>query len=167
WARTPPAPDAWRPIFKQPGTELAARYGAAGETVSVYVAYYPRQLPGSELINQQNRLVDENGPWRAIGNGKRSVTAAGSNREIRQTEIRSGRRQLLVWDWYALGPFSTVNPYVGKAVQLYRQAVDRRDDGAAVFLATEIVADKATAEARLAAFMNAASEPLDAALGPR
>jgi len=117
-ARDPPAvADDWRPVFPVAGGRVHGVLAVAGRPVDVFVAYYWRQGPESELIAGNNRLHD-GAHWRYMSSGATTADVAGTPLRVATERLAgpSGQRRL-VWYWYWVNGRFSSRPWVAKLLQ--------------------------------------------------
>ncbi|HBV21654.1 MAG TPA: exosortase A [Nitrosomonas sp.] len=126
----------WKPIYiGDPGKFEQHYINNENKMVSLYVTYYYNQRQGNELINSGNVLVPEmDSPWRKIHEAKRSVMINSRDVTIRQAQLRSRSRNLLIWSWYVLGGDETINPYMAKALLARNRLLSGNDMGAEIMI---------------------------------
>ncbi len=92
----------WQPFYHHPDLTLAGRYERSGVAVEVHVVHYRDQTQDKELFNSRNRLWDED-PWQKtwmrLGESRQSTDVAVPA-HVRETRVRYGERQLVLWSWY-------------------------------------------------------------------
>ena len=91
-------------------------YQVRGGNVSLFIAYYPFQKQGTEVINELNRVSN-----------KKSWHTKYSHARLKHLQVHDVMEQViensrnekrLVWYWYNIGGQLTVNKYEAKALQL-------------------------------------------------
>ncbi len=152
----------WKPIYVNPTETVSADYAQGAEKVGLYVAYYGAQHQGSELINFQNVLAKEKAAWHVTAQRSASVNLAGDSREVKESRLRAGEGDLLVWQWYWANGHHLDSPYWVK----FHEAIDKltvgRRRGAGIVVYTSVDDTVAEARKRLAAFTVSAMPALDA-----
>jgi EpsI family protein len=148
--------DSWQPVYRG-AIPLRGVYNKDGETIHLYVGYYPRQGQGVELINELNRIANPDS-WQV----SRSVTIDPEQAEhgVIEAELDSlytGRR--LVWYRYRVAGHYTTSPYVAKLLQI-AGLLSGKADASIIAVATDMHNDARDARERLADFMFSMEKPL-------
>lgn len=105
----------WEPKY-QGSMSLKKDYQASTEEISLYIAYYPRQKQGEEVINDLNRISNTK-IWRAKYTRPRIKSLVGHKVMEQLIENNQGIKRL-VWYWYNISGWVTVNKYEAKGLQL-------------------------------------------------
>jgi exosortase A len=116
WHRVPESPMHWQPTFRGADAETLKTYADENNPVTYYVAFYTHQRAGSEVVNEMNRLADEE-IWRRMGSGSRAVNIDGHLLTIRVLRLASTKAKRLVWYWYWVDGHFTGNHYLAKLFQ--------------------------------------------------
>lgn len=153
--RADPAPlSDWQPDYKGGDASLTQTYRKGSKAVSLYIAYYPHQHEGAELVTSTNVIVRQKHPvWNNVGESKRAVAVGSQPLQIVQTKLRSPTLRLLVWNWNCIGDISTVNAYYAKMLEAKARLLGRRDDAAAIILSSPYDGDMESAAAVLQEFI--------------
>jgi exosortase A len=155
----------WRPRYGTPAASLFEVYRKGERRVAVYIAFYRHQKQGAKLITSQNVLVEPMDPaWGNVGSSSRSEDLGAGAMDIRQTQLRSVRQRLLVWDWYRVSGRDLGNPYLAKALLARDRLLGRGDDAAAIILAASYDLRPETAEEALRQFAREMLPSIDSAL---
>ena len=126
----------WRPRYEGASASFFQTYRKGDRTVGVYVGYYRNQRQGAELITSQNIMVQQKHPvWANVGESHRMTQLGNAAVEIRETNLRSLRQRLLIWDWFYVAGRELTNPYVGKLLLARDRLLGRGDDAAAIIIA--------------------------------
>ena len=120
----------WEPQYAGFSEKLIARFESSAGIVDVYVVYYANQKQGSELINVNNTLTDQE-RWVALDRtlSRRSVEIGQEEmHEVNSIVISdaSGLDQA-VWYWYNVGGSNTASEITAKLYQFSSLASGRRD----------------------------------------
>lgn len=119
--------DDWRPVFPGASGRFLRVYRDGAESVYLYSAYYERQRQGAELIKWGNRVYDGQ-VWVRVASGVREVKlASGQRLRVRETVIRSGPTDRVVWSWYRIGDRVTASALDAKLLAAWE---DLRHGGA-------------------------------------
>ena len=116
WHRVPELPVHWQPTFPGADAESVQAYADENSRVTYYVAFYTHQRPGSEVVNELNRLADEE-VWRRVGSDSRTAKIDGQLLTIRVSRLASGKTKRLVWSWYWVDGNFTGSLYMAKLLQ--------------------------------------------------
>lgn len=134
----------WKPIFPGAGAELLQRYGAGERTVDLYIAYYPRQRQGAEVVGWENKLADAD-RWLRLGGGSTEAVVDSTRSKVAYTRFRSGSATLLVWHWFWVDRTVTASPHMAKILHLKQTLLS--SGRAAAFVAIAARYDETPAEA--------------------
>ncbi len=136
WSLEDKAVTDWRPNYQGAATSVFQAYRKGGRVVVLYVAYYPTQRRGAELVTSTNVMVVQKHPvWSNVGELRRKEKLGTDPLSIRQTQLRSMPQRLLVWDWMFISGFELTNPYLAKVLFAKNKLLDHPDDGAAIIVA--------------------------------
>ena len=91
-------------------------YLVRGGHVSLFIAYYPFQKQGKEVINDLNRISNKK-IWRTKYPHAR-VKHLQSHDLLEQIIENKKNEKRLVWYWYNIGGDVTINKYEAKLLQL-------------------------------------------------
>jgi EpsI family protein len=116
WHRVPEPPIHWQPTFPGADAETLQAYADESNRVTYYVAFYTHQRADSEVVNEMNRLADEE-VWRRLGSESRAVDIDGHLTTIRVLRLASTKTKQLVWYWYWVDGHFTGNRYLAKLLQ--------------------------------------------------
>ena len=105
----------WMPEYTGAITRKQA-YRKGDERIDLYIGFYLTQKQGEELINDLNRIGDQD-IWYSR-NPRGRLHQAGDRVVLEQLLERGGGQQRLVWYWYRVAGRYTVNPYQAKAFQV-------------------------------------------------
>ena len=111
----------------------------SSEPIGLYVAQYLEQKQGSEVVNSQNRLFNNQMPrWRIAEKNKKLVKLNGHEIEVVSAVVQGPRDNILVWYWYRVGGYRTTNNYIAKLREVKSKIIDGRRDAAIFSVATAI-----------------------------
>jgi exosortase A len=105
----------WMPVYKG-SIEQKMDYKKQTDTVTLYIAYYPRQKQGEEVINVINQITN-NKKWRLKYAHARDRQLPGYSAKEQLIE-NAQSEQRLIWYWYNIGGEVTINKYQAKLLQL-------------------------------------------------
>jgi len=127
----------WEPIYIGSPQQFTEHFiNQDNQKVSLFISYYHNQHQGNELINSGNVLVPEIDPtWYRISDSILTIKVNERQFEIRQAQLSSYSKKLLVWRWYVLDGVATTSPYVAKALLAKNQLLSGDDFGAEVIVA--------------------------------
>lgn len=106
---------SWRPIFHG-AVETLQSYSMNGESVQVYIGYYPAQRQGRELINVLNRISD-NRVWTPVYSHPQVRTIRGRPVLEQLIKDKKGTR-LVVWFWYEVAGQPVTSNIKAKLLQV-------------------------------------------------
>lgn len=120
WSEPLPDSDDWWPQYHG-AIQMKSVHQVRGNDASIFVAYYPAQKQGEEVINDLNRISNEK-IWKTsyprpgvLLMDKQSI----DNEYVLEQLIENSQKQKrLVWYWYNIGGRVTINKYEAKVMQL-------------------------------------------------
>lgn len=115
WSRPFVSANDWEPQYHG-AISAKSDYRVRGEDVTLFVAYYPDQKQGTEVINDLNRISNKQ-IWRTKYSHGR-VKHLQSHDVIEQAIENNQKEKRLLWYWYSIGGQVTVNKYEAKVLQL-------------------------------------------------
>lgn len=143
----------WRPRYEGASAAIFQVYRKGDAVVALYLAHYPRQRPGAELVTSTNIMVVQKHPvWANVGEASRVEDFGSGAFDVRETRLRSPSQRLLVWDWFRIAGHDLTSPYVAKVLFARDRLLDRGDEGFAIILATAYEERPETAEGNLRSF---------------
>jgi EpsI family protein len=157
WNRTAAWQDARRPIFVGPTSETASWYVSGDVRIGVYVAHYPIQRQGSEVVFAHNLPEGRTG---FVSSRRRATNEASGAalpfQELTVSDAEDQRR--LVWVGFRVAGKPAADALEAKALQVVGALRGRRDAQAMVLTA---VCDDGCENARVALsdFAGAGAEP--------
>ncbi len=148
--------DDWEPFY--PGAVTGKHeYRNNGNAVFMYVAYYPVQSQGKELINDLNRIAGKS-IWKA-SNAKVRIAELSGIPVLEQRLKTDSGRQRLVWLWYEVAGWRTTNRYAAKLFKV-AGAIMGRSRAAVIAVATDVSGDAENARQRIDSFISNAAFPV-------
>jgi EpsI family protein len=115
-----------------------------------------------------NRLVDPwRKEWKVVGQRHRLLTGVGMTVDVsnvKRTNDRENPAALRVWDWYRIGKYHVVNPYIGKLREVQNLLLEGRTDGAYIVVATTADLDVGEADTTLQRFVQDMLPTIDQAV---
>jgi EpsI family protein len=126
----------WKPGYAGAPVQFLRTYRNGARSVSVYIAEYRNQRPGSQLITSANALVTESDKdWHVVSERTRNITIGGQPLTVTQNQLHSPSKKLLIWRWYRLATDETTRPYMAKIILAKHKLLDRGDNGAEIIVA--------------------------------
>lgn len=95
WRLVEPADD-WMPQSPNPAAVLRQTFARSGDSVDLYVAFYPVQVPGGKVTSTAHRIAPD---WAIVAD--RRVDHSGW--QVREQELVQNGRRRLVWTWFDIG----------------------------------------------------------------
>jgi exosortase A len=155
WQYRPEEVSDWRPQYLGFAAQFMGNYRNGDRSVDLYIAYYRNQRQGAELINWENVLVPSaESNWHNIKEEARIVFLGLREATIRQNQLHSGSKRLLVWRWYWIDGEETANPYHAKFMLGKNKMLGRGDDGAEIIITAPYQEDANEAVPVLQGFIN-------------
>jgi exosortase A len=128
----------WRPVYVGEPSRFLKTYNGALGTVSIYIAGYRNQRRESQLITSANMLVAEKDTeWRNVGEQIRGIELGTHQLTVRQNQLHSQAKKILLWRWYRLGTEETTSPQIAKIILAKNKLFGRGDEGAEIILAAQ------------------------------
>lgn len=115
WSQRGESTNDWMPQYLG-AISAKMDYQVHGADVSVFIAYYPVQKQGEEVINDLNRISNKKS-WKTRWS-RPAVRQWVSHKILEQVIDNPGSSSRLVWYWYNIGGRETVNRYEAKLLQL-------------------------------------------------
>lgn len=161
WVRQPRASDEWLPRFKTASVSTLASYAQGDVRIEIFVALYPDQRQGLEMINSDNSVFDKP-RWRRVAEDSIASGSgdASAPRDVHVSYLRSGSVERTVWQWYLLGDLQSSNEPLLKARLAWERLRGERPAAAAIAIATTSGGDDAHNDAILREFFATAGADL-------
>ena len=115
WSGPMTSANEWMPKYHG-AVSAKSDYLVQGRNVSLFIAYYPFQKQGTEVINDLNR-ISNNKIWRTKYSHARLKHMQAFD-VMEQVIENSQNNKRLVWYWYNIGGQLSVNKYEAKVLQL-------------------------------------------------
>ena len=118
WQQQADPVPAWRPVFNGPSAELSQTFGDGKDDVGLYVAYYPAQGQGAEVIYHANRMANDE-QWKRMETRRMMLNVDGKPMQVRLERMQGSpgpKRVAAYWYWIA-GRF-TSDPIEAKLFQI-------------------------------------------------
>jgi EpsI family protein len=125
----------WKPHVVGADAETAQAFERNGRRVLIDVAYYTHDRPGAEAVGAGNTLAGQD--WTQTNAGRVTVAVDSAELVVTETYLRSGARNLLVWQWYWVDGRFIGNAYLAKARQALAALLGRDRAAALVTVAVE------------------------------
>jgi len=145
----------WKPVFVGASAEVLQPYKAGADEVSLYVAYYPAQGQGREVIYHANRMADDEA-WKRLETRRITLTVDGAPLRVRLERMKGypGPRRVAAY-WYWIAGHHTADPVEAKLYQVM-EALGAGNQSAAAIAITMVEPDDAEAmRATLQRFLDA------------
>ncbi len=153
--------DDWQPQYPGAKVYRMALQDSNQHTVYLFLGLYAAQEQGKELINDLNRISD-NKVWR-IGHQRAGRYNTGNWQVLEQVIKKSAGSQRLVWYWYHVAGYNTINQYQAKAMQALGLLTGRRQ-AAIVAIAADMDDEVESAREKLARFVEDMHPAIDHAI---
>lgn len=135
----------WLPHFNGADVEVTGRYTSGDRHVHLYIAYYADQQQGAELINSENKIVDDM-RWIRISDGHTRAIVDGKVLRLHETITRSSfDEKRLVWSWYWVADEFTSSPYYAKFLQAKTRLFREPQEAAVLAISAEIIDERSEA----------------------
>lgn len=115
WSTPMASSNDWMPLYHG-AISTKSDYLVRGGSVSLFIAYYPFQKQGAEVINDLNRISNKKS-WRTVYSHARLKYLPAFD-VMEQVIDNNQNNKRLVWYWYNIGGQLTVNKYEAKLLQL-------------------------------------------------
>jgi exosortase A len=125
----------WKPRYDGYAAESGRAFNKDGRDVGLYLAYYPHQSKGRELVTSVNQLVvPEDWKWKQIGGGGESVAWLGRAERVDRVDLSGQTVALRVLRLYWVAGEVTSSPYTAKVLQAWSKLTRRGDDAALIVI---------------------------------
>ncbi len=127
----------WRPRFRGAASEQTRMFSRSGTRIALYVAYYPVQRQGAEIVNDTNALYDRDAWTRVSVRLAPDQVEVGSGIAVTEFVLRakgSAEHRLVWWLYYVGGSF-TVDPLEAKWLQA-RGLINLQPEAAVIAVST-------------------------------
>jgi len=152
WSGPYPDESEWRPDFAG-AIERRGEYRKDGQSVQVYLAFYPTQAQGAELINAQNSVFDAEQSRRLAESEFSVPLPEGMVWPVHATQISSGDMSRLIWHWYEVDGDATTNPILAKAYEVRGRLLASNKGSSAWAISAQYELTAGEAETKLAPFV--------------
>lgn len=115
WKSVEGGNDSWKPVYHGAVVQKQS-YKYRGDEITYYLAYYPLQKQGEELINDLNNISNKN-RWRSVYPNPR-IRKMDNQYMLEQQLANVNGKQLLVWYWYNVAGTVTTSKYEAKVLQV-------------------------------------------------
>jgi exosortase A len=138
WDASPTQLADWAPQYIGTPVRFQQTYRRGGHAVSIYLAEYRSQQPGSQLITSANVMVyGKDHGWKVVSEQTRSIELGSQQLTVRQNQLHSPVKKLLIWRWYRLNTEETTSPQIAKMRLAKNKLLGRGDDGAEIIIAAQ------------------------------
>jgi exosortase A len=128
----------WTPEYMGTPARFQQTYRSRSRAVGIYLAEYRNQRPGSQLITSANMLVaDKDHDWKNVDEQIRSVDLGSQQLAVRENQLHSLAKKLLVWRWYRVATEETTSPQIAKIILAKNKLLGRGDSGAEIVVTTQ------------------------------
>jgi exosortase A len=125
----------WKPRYEGYAAESRQAFSKDGRDVGLYIAYYPHQSKGRELVTSVNQLVvPEDWKWKQVGGGSDSVAWLGRTERVDRAELSGQTATLRAFRLYWVAGSVTSSSYKAKALQAWAKLTGRGDDAALIVI---------------------------------
>lgn len=115
WIRQDEESDDWLPVYH--GAETFKQiYRKDDDKIVAYIGYYTAQQQGAELINELNRISNEE-IWE-ISYPRAHLRNTNGHQVLEQLLEKNKGKQRLVWYWYSVSDHISTNRYEAKLLQI-------------------------------------------------
>jgi EpsI family protein len=135
WTLIEAADTGWTPAFPNAPWTRKLTYGDGQRTVDLFVAYYPWQNQGAEVVNPSNRIAPDD-DWKRIGDRSATIVVDGAQLAVMATRIGRDGRQRMVLQWYWVAGEMTGGAVRAKLLELWG-LVSGQTPAAAIVVATD------------------------------
>lgn len=161
WMMQASADDGWQLAFHGAHVFRYDFQNPDKQVIHLSIGLYTAQAQGNELVNELNRISD-NQRWRLIYRSARRYNTGHQQVFEQLLENRDGV-QRLVWYWYRVARHDTVNRYQAKGLQALGLLTGNKR-AAVVAIAVDMTADKAEARRALQRFVEDMAAGIDLAV---
>lgn len=159
WEVVEPKGIKWEPVYRNNDAELRRSFRhTSGRRVDLYVAYYDRQRPGTELVQFGNTIAAPD-YWGLAGTQTRQASVQGEELTTMSARLVAGTRARAVWQWYWIDDRLTTNPYMAKILAARAKLFRGREAAATLVIATEMSQLATGAEQVLQTFLDSLGQP--------
>jgi exosortase A len=135
WASAAAGVADWKPRYEGYAAESRQAFNKDGRDVGLYVAYYPHQSKGRELVTSVNQLVvPEDWKWKQMGGGSDRVAWLGRPERVERVDLSGQTATLRAFRLYWVAGNVTSSPYTAKALQAWSKLTRRGDDAALIVI---------------------------------
>jgi exosortase A len=128
----------WAPEYIGTPVRFHQTYRNGNRLVDAYLALYRNQRPESQLITSANMLVaDKELGWKNVAEETRDIDLGSQRLVVRQNQLHSDGKKLLVWRWYQLETEETASPQIAKMILAKNKLLGRGDNGAEILVAAQ------------------------------
>jgi exosortase A len=149
WVETSEAATTFKPSFHGFRSDSLRHYSDGRSTVAVYVATYAQQVPGRELVQSENMLLQPaDSGWSKLHEGSGADLGAGV---WHSSLLAGGAAPLVVWSGYWINGRLITSDYVAKGLMALEKLQGHADRSAYVAI-WAVGPDEASATGVLDAF---------------
>jgi EpsI family protein len=117
WSGPYPYSGQWAPAFNGAHGEKQVTFIKDGQAINVYIAYYLKQDQEQELINYDNKVINNN--WMPYKyNSLKIDTTRNNTLRVQEIKSRSPQGSQVVWSWYYIAGSETADRRLAKFLEL-------------------------------------------------
>lgn len=137
------------------GGRFHRAYGHDGKIVDHFIAYYPRQGQGAELIGWENRIADGK-IWRRLAEDRADIWFDGYAVGAVECRLGSCKRRRVVWHWYwyRVDGAYTTNPVIANFLQARARLLGGDRRAALVAVSVRESGNRSKARATMRGFLD-------------
>ena len=125
----------WKPHYEGYAAESRQAFSKEGRDVGLYLAYYPHQARGRELVTSGNQLVvPEDLKWKPLDASSDSVVWLGRPEAAERVDLSGQTTTLRAYRLYWVAGDVTSSQYTAKALQAWSKLTGRGDDAALIVI---------------------------------
>lgn len=154
----------FRPNFQGYRAMSAQRYGKGSDQVTVWLFYYAAQGRDAQMVQWDNRLLNNTSRWREVIRRTETLSGVSSPAQVNFSKLQ-GAKPLYVWHWMWLGASRTsTSPALARLDLLKDRLLRQRDDSAIVLITVQEGVPETTARAVVSDFLTQHQHQLSAAM---
>lgn len=147
----------WKPVFPGAGLTWRGRFANGQARLDAFIAYYPRQRQGAEVIGNENSIAGER-PWQRASGGSQLFRINAADVRGRYERMISGRGNRLAVYWYFIDGVVTADARVAKLLHLRSKLSGHGGQAAILILSTEYPEQLSEGFAGIQAFLDRAGD---------
>ncbi|MDE1464608.1 exosortase A [Spartinivicinus poritis] len=163
WQSAKPS-STWAPTFST-SQQLRQAWQEGNQEVELFIAHYPKEQAGSELVSFANKVYNEDA-WKLLGTHSTQLQLGDITIYVKEYRMESFLQQRLIWSWYFVNNTTQSDQYRAKFQQTLAKILNRPAGGSFVALSTEYEFKPDEARAVLTKFLQATYPSIVAAVTP-